>query len=110
MVAALALLAGVLAVSAWAATENYCNNCNLGSVPAVSSNQAWTDNHSDTFQSKKQQIYYYHVASGTTSGSVATNFGVFGLDYYGSPSTGTATARCHLLNDGTSLADCWANR
>lgn len=107
---AMAAAAGVFAVHAFATsiTETYCNDCNLGSVPAVSSVHAWTSNHSSTFFAKKQQIYYY--INGIESGSVATNFQVFGLNYTGSPSTGTATARCHLLNDGTSLAKCWADR
>ena len=106
----LVVLAGVFSYKALATsiTETYCNDCNLGSVPAVSSVHAWTSNHSSTFFAKKQQIYYY--INGIESGSVATNFQVFGLNYTGSPSTGTATARCHLLNDGTSLAKCWADR
>lgn len=110
LVAALAIIAGVTAVRAWAATETYCDSCSISNTPAVSATRAFTSNFSSTFQAKKQHIYYYNVSSGIQSGDESSGeTRVFGLNHTGSPSTGTATARCHLLNDGSTVAICWAN-
>jgi hypothetical protein len=94
-------------MKAFASTETYCNSCTISDTPAVSATRAFTSNHSSTFQAKKQQIYYYDGF--TVSGSVSSSTQVFGLNYTGQPSGFTATARCHLLNDGSVLATCWAD-
>lgn len=109
---ALLILAGVLAAlaaasSATAGTRTYCNNCTLGSTPAVSVEEHFTSNHSSTFVSKKQQIYYYIF--GTTECAVGSQVRVFGLNSICTTGFATTTARCHLLDDGTSLATCWAD-
>lgn len=109
-VLALAVVAGVMAIRAFAGTNTYCNSCTISNTPAVGTTLDYTSNHSSTFQAKKQQIYYYEVLNGVTSGSVSSgNTQVLGLNHIGHPTTGPATARCHLLNDGTVTATCWAD-
>lgn len=106
----LAVTAAVFAAKAFASTETYCSSCTIGNTPAVSSFQHFTSNHSSTQQAKKQQIYYYNPSTGLTYGDVSSGSSqVYGLnasitvyDYY-------MTSRCHLLNDGTVTATCWAD-
>jgi hypothetical protein len=93
---------GFIGGTAW-----YCNGCNLGSVPAVGSISTYTSNHSSTFYAKKQQIYYY--TQGVTECSVGSQTRVNGLNSICRSVFGQTTARCHLLDDGTSPANCWAD-
>jgi hypothetical protein len=112
----LALCAGVVVALAGASsarattygTHTYCNDCNLGSVPAVGPSDHYTSNHSSTFYLKKQQIYYYGNGGVTECGAASTT-GAFGLNSLCETVFAKTTARCHLLNDGTSPAYCWAD-
>jgi hypothetical protein len=109
-VALLAVAAAVFAAKAFAFTETYCSSCTLGDVPAVSSFQHFTSNHSSTQQAKKQQIYYYNPGDTLTSCSLSSgSTQVFGLNKTCTVFDFHMTARCHLLNDGTVTATCWAD-
>ena len=105
------VIAGILAATALAFTDTYCSGCTIGNVPAVSNSHHFNDNHSSTAQAKKQHIYYYHAATDLTSCSLSSgSTQVIGLNY--DCTSGVSyynTARCHLLNDGTVSATCWAN-
>lgn len=106
----LAAVAAVVAKKAFAGTDTYCSSCTISNVPAVSNYLPFTSNHSSTVAAKKQQIYYFDPYSQTQSGSVSSgDTRVYGLNHTGSPSTYEATARCHLLNDGSVTATCWAD-
>ena len=107
----LAAVAAIFAVQAFAFTATYCGGCTIGNVPAVSAYQHFNDNHSSTAQAKKQQIYYYEGGSGLTACSLSSgSTQVMGLNYNCTDGISyQTTARCHLLNDGTVTATCWAN-
>jgi hypothetical protein len=83
---ALTVIAGVVAMKAFASTHTYCGGCTLGSTPAVGPFEHYTSNHMSTQQAKKQQIFYYNASTGDTSGSVSSGSSqVFGLNYTGNP-------------------------
>jgi len=106
----LATVAGVIAKKAFAGTDTYCSSCTISNVPAVSDYLPFTSNHSSTVVAKKQQIYYFDPNTQAQSGSESSgSTRVLGLNHTGSPSTFQATARCHLLNDGSVTATCWAD-
>ena len=96
--------------TAWAVTDTYCNNCNLGSAPAVSGNSGvglkWTANHSSTFQAKPQEVYYYPGGH-----NVAVHPNVFGIDDFVASNNTNVTARCHVIDGAAAgLAKCYAFR
>jgi hypothetical protein len=104
----LAVATGVFVAQAFASsTDTYCNDCTIGDTPAVSTVQHFTSNHSSTFEKKSQEIYYYW--QGIQECDVYSNVEVFGLNSTCTTGINETTARCHLLNDGTVLATCWAD-
>jgi hypothetical protein len=106
--AALVMVGGLVASPASAGgTDTYCNDCTIGNTPAESYFAKFTSNHSSTFQKKAQQIYYYNY--GTQECNNYSYAQVFGLNITCTTIWDYTTARCHLLNDGTVLAICWAD-
>lgn len=111
LICCLAILAGVFAAEALAATETYCNVCNLPSsgAPAVSSSRStFYGNQMNTVSAEDLQIYNYQASSGTQSCSGAMDNVTF-IGVTCNPTTSTADARCHLLHGtGPTLGTCKA--
>jgi hypothetical protein len=111
-VCCLAVLAGVMAVRAFAAAETYCNQCTLGQVPAVSSVR-WTYdlNEMGLNTAAYLEIYNYNSNLGIES---CEDHSTDRANYIGQecmPTTPKADARCHLLHgDGPYVVNyCRAN-
>ena len=108
-VVSLAVLAGVMAVRAFASTATYCNACTLKSsgVPAVSASRStYSMNFIYTSGYADEQIYNY--GDGTTQCSAQSNH-VTTLTIFCHPWSSTATARCHLIHGtGPETAFCEA--
>jgi hypothetical protein len=102
-----ALVGGSSASATTYGTHTYCNSCPLGSIPAVGPQDYYTSNHSSTFTTRRQQIYY--SINGNNYCSLSSSDRVFGLNYTCETGFFTTTARCHLLNDGSTTATCWAD-
>jgi len=111
LICSLAIFAGVVAAAALAATETYCNVCNLPSngTPSVSSvRSTYTANQMSTVSAEDLQIFNYQAASGIQSCPMSMNSSTF-LSISCNPSTLTADARCHLLHGtGPTLGTCKA--
>lgn len=103
-VCGLAVIAGVLAVRAFAAgTEEYCAQCTLPSsgVPAVSSVRFTFDANSiNTVHQDDMQIFNYNANLNVVSCPKAGWNTTQVINNPCSPTTSKADARCHLL-DGT---------
>jgi hypothetical protein len=107
----LAVIAGVMAVRAFASTAVYCNGCTLSSsgVPAVSaSHSTWSDNYILTGGYADEQIYNY--SSGGFTECTAQSDHVDTLTIFCTPPYEPSTARCHLLHGtGPETAECQAD-
>lgn len=107
----LAVIAGVMAVRAFAGTAIYCNGCNLPSsgTPAVSASRStYTNNYILTGGYADEQIYNYS-SSGVTE-CTAQSDDVDTLTIFCIPYSNPATARCHLLHGtGPETAECQAD-
>ena len=98
VVICLAVLATVLAARALASDDTYCDECTVGSVPAVSGSHDLTYNEMFTYSNYGDlEIYDYRADEDLTScedDQSDTDLVYYSCDAFDPP----ATARCHLLD------------
>lgn len=94
---------GIASAPASGATEVYCNQCTVSSVPAVSATKYHYDNYMSVSTGGNLEIYFYNVSTGNTTCGVS-EFLVYSV--YRSCSN-YATARCHTFSGtGSVVAYC----